>query len=150
MRGPVVVVLSEGDAAALGPQLVQAIRLAFVARGAPPPRLLLDLSEEINRAAGRSARTEPMAVSPQVSAGCGTAELPAAPDRPSSGQPVGLMTAIEAAEVAQCSASYIRRVIRRGDVQASRDRYGMWRVDPADLAAWLIQRRRKENERKAA
>lgn len=150
LSGPVVVVLPEGDAAALARQLVQVIQLGYVRRGAQPPRLLLDFASAVSRAARGSATPEPQrAASPQVTAGRGTAELPASADPSWSGQPVGLLTASEAARTAGVSASYLRRVIRRGDVQASQDRWGVWHVDPDGLAAWCGQRRRKERAKAA-
>lgn len=149
IHGPVVV-LDGADCAELARQLTRTIKLAYGAPGRPPPpRLLLDLADEISRAALSSASAEPRPeASPLVRAGVRNAELPAVADPSSSGQPV--ITATEAAETAGVSASYLRRALRRGDVQASRDRYGAWQVDADDLAAWLSERRRKERNRRAA
>ena len=47
------------------------------------------------------------------------------------------------------STGYLRRLIRQGDVEASRDRRGAYLVHMDSLAAWL-SRRRKERDRKAA
>ncbi len=145
LGGPVVV-LDGADCAVLGRQLVEALRLGYVARGAAPPRALLDFADQVNRADRSSAsgsawacRSGPVA-EPR--------NPPAAGGPPSSGQPV--LTATEAARAAEVSAGYLRRVLRRGDVEASRGGpRGSWLVHTDSLAAWIGQRR-EETKRKAA
>jgi excisionase family DNA binding protein len=144
LSGPVVI-LSGDDCAVLSRQLVEAIRLAYVARGRPPPRHLLDFAEEVSRAA-RSSATSPTAA--LASAAAGTVRFRTSPDLPACDEPVWL-TVTEAARVAEVSDGYMRRLARRGDVQASRGRRSAWLIDASSLAAW-ISRRRKEREGKAA
>jgi excisionase family DNA binding protein len=128
--GPVVVV-SGPELEALGHQLSMAIEYAFTARGKFPPRVLLDFSVAVNRAAGGSA---------------GSARNPALEGfSPSSGQLDDTLTVADAARIMECSASYVRRLIRRGDVEASREGHqGAYLVYAESLAAWIASRSRKE------
>ena len=59
LSGPVVV-LDSDDCAVLGRQLVEAVRLAYVARGRPPPHHLLDFASAVNRAARSSPSSAKM------------------------------------------------------------------------------------------
>lgn len=141
LSGAAVVVLDAQELPAMSRQLVEAIRRGYVARGLPPPRLLLDLAAEISRAARGTAGTAsgagqaPCAEPPKFRDG-------ADPER--SEQPVTL-TIREAAERAEVSGSYMRRLARRGDVEASRGDRSAWAVDADSLAAWLVGRRRNAN-----
>lgn len=138
LSGPVVI-LDGTDCAVLGQQLADTIQLAYNARGAPAPRALLDFSVAVNRLARRSS---------QDTAGSETTRFPAGPFLPPSEQPV-MLTATEAARIAQVSVQYTRKCLRRGDLRGSRGHQGAWRVDAVEVAAW-ISRRREENDPKAA
>ena len=67
------------------------------------------------------------------------AEFRTGPDLAAWPQPVHL-TVKEAATVAELSEGYVRRVIRRGDVEASRGPRG-YTLTADSLAAWLSRRR---------
>jgi hypothetical protein len=62
------------------------------------------------------------------------------------------MTVAEVAEAAEVSASYVRRVIRRGGIETvpRDDQSASYLVYTDSFAAWCVARRRKENNRKAA
>jgi hypothetical protein len=51
----VVVTLDEGDAAAFARQLVEVIRLGYLARGRTPPRLLVEVANAVSSAVRSSA-----------------------------------------------------------------------------------------------
>jgi excisionase family DNA binding protein len=129
----------------LGRHLVEAIRL-YLARGIPPPKLLIDHADEVNQAARSFAgfREEP-----QVSPARETVEASQGAILPGLPQPDWL-TASEAARLAGCSVQWMRKCLRGGDLTGSRGAGSAWRIDPAELDAWLVGRRRKENEQKAA
>jgi hypothetical protein len=147
VAGPVIV-LDAHDCALLGRQLVEAIRLGYVLRGQPPPRHLLEFAEQVN-AAVRGFADIP--ASPQVTEPHETAKAAVARSSAASDQPVIRLTADEAAKIAGMSVQHMRACLRRGEPQGSREGYqGAWRVDSDELAAWLSQKRRKENDRKAA
>jgi hypothetical protein len=140
LSGPSVVL--DGDAcAALAPWLVRAVRV-YVARGVPPPRPLLDLADEVSRAARFRADA-------QATARCGTGQFRSEPFSRPSDQPEWL-TVREAARVAAVSEGYVRRLARRRDVEASRGRSSAWLIDAGSLTAWAGSRNRKERKRKAA
>ena len=145
LGGPAVV-LDGADCAVLGRQLVEAIRLGYVARGRTPPRLLLDFASEVSRAA-RGFATVP--ADAQVSLRGELARVPAGPLPSSCGEPVWL-TAAEAARIAEVSVQTMRKCLRARDPRGSRGGHrSAWRVDASELAAWL-SRRRKERTQKAA
>ncbi len=144
LSGPVVV-LDGNDCAVLGPQLVAAIKLAYVTRGRPPPRHLLDFADQVNalvRAA--KGRTDAQANTPHgPAAGREWPLLPALDPEPAK------LTTNEAARLAEVDARTVRKWIQKRDLEASRDHKGAYLVDIGSLAA-VIGRRRKENQRKAA
>jgi hypothetical protein len=140
LGGPVVV-LDGPDCAVLGPQLVEAIRLAYTVRSGTAPHALLDFSDQVSRI-GR------FRVSAEAGAGRETGRLRAGLSSPSSDQPVWL-TADEAARIAGVSVQYMRRCLRRGDLKGTQGHRSAWRVDAVGLAAWMISRRR-EDQHKAA
>jgi hypothetical protein len=143
LSGPLIVL--DGDAcAALAPCLVQAVKL-YVARGAAPPRHLLDLADEVSRAARAAAEFRPSA---QVTGRPGTGRFRSGPTSRACEQPEWLSVR-EAARVAKVSDSYVRRLARRRDVEASRGRSGAWLIDANSLTAWADSRNRKECKRKA-
>lgn len=139
LSGPVVV-LDGTDCAVLGQQLADTIQLAYNARGAPPPRALLDFSVALNRLARGSQQAGP---------GRETIGFPAGPSLPASAQPV-MLTATEAARIAEVSVQYRRKCLRRGDLRGSRGRKGAWRVDAVEVAAWVGRRREEDDHRRAA
>lgn len=132
--GWVAITLDEREVSDVGRQLVEAIRLGWVVRGDHPPRLLLQLADQVNKAARSS----------------GSRNLPEFRDRasvPSSGQPV--LTVQEAGRVAGVSEGFVRRLARRGAVEAVRGSRSAWLIDASSLTAWMGQRR-KEHQRTAA
>lgn len=142
----VVVTLSEGDAASLAVQLSQCIQIAYNARGIHPPRLLLYLADEVNRAARSFADVRADA---QVRTRSELAQFRAEPFPSSCGEPVWL-SADEAARIAEVSVQTMRKCLREGDPQGSRGGHrSAWRVEASELARWLSWRR-KERTQKAA
>lgn len=145
IRGPVAVVFTEDDAAVLARQFGRALQLAYGAPGRPaPPERLLDFARQLSEAAGSAGSAQ----NPRSAPG-------AEPDRfrtgqflPLSAQPETL-TVTEAAGAAEVSTGYMRRLIRRGDVTASRDRRSAYLVNTASLVQWASGRR-KERAQKAA
>ena len=143
----VVVTLDEGDAAALARQLARAIRLGWVTRGQPPPRLLLDFAESLNRAARSSASGTQTR----------TSDLAAEPGNPQASTPLPrweqpeTLTVRDAAAAVGVSTSYLRRLIRKGaiDVMAPGHHQSAYAVYTDSLTAWA-SRRRRSHERKAA
>lgn len=136
-----VVVLNAGEADAAGRMLSEAIRYGYSARGWPVPPLLA----EWRRLLARSAQDR---VNWQAAGGAGPGEVCDGAPAPFSDQPARL-TVKEAANLAEVSEGHMRRLIRRGDVEASRGHRSAWAVDIPSLAAW-ISSRRKEHDRKAA
>lgn len=130
LGGRAVVIVDAGEAAALSRQLVEAIRLGYVARGRTPPRLLLDLAEGVSRAAA------------------GPRPPGAAPPPP---WPLGMapLTVAEAARLAAVSRSFITRGCRARWFEADRGRGGSWIIDPLSFAAWLAARDRARAGRAA-
>lgn len=144
LSGPVVVTLSQDDAATLGGQLAEALKLAYRARGQMPPSLLTAFSDRLNVAA-RAVRGQ---FPPQASMGRGPSGGQCGPPLPVSDQPATLTVALAAA-LAEVDPRTVRKWIARREVDASRGPRGAWRVDIASLASW-INARRKETELKAA
>jgi len=144
---PVITFRDEGEAAAFARQLVEVIRLGYVARGAHPPLLLLEGAERLSSAVrgsdGGSGQTGRSAQVP------GTSEPGGLPDPPACRKPV--LTATEAARYAEVSTEYLTRICR-GGVLGPRTRKvkGQWSVDSRELAAWCEATRRKENTQKDA
>lgn len=134
-------VMTPSEADVLGRQLGEAIRWGYTARGWQVPPLLA----EWRRILARAAQDHPY---PQVSAGDVPSGFRDDTTVPASEQPVRL-TATEAANLAGVSEGYMRRLIRRGDVEASRGRRGAWAVDISSLAAWISQRREERNSKVA-
>ena len=145
ISGPLII-LDERDCAALGRQLVEAIRLGYVAPGRVPPRALVEFADQVNRV----ARSATFRADPQVSPDSGTTEPVSGTVLPASGEPVKPLTTKEAAALAGVSEGFMRRRFREGDPHGSRGRRGAWFVDAAELGAWLASQRRKDQERKAA
>ncbi len=133
------------DCAMLGRQLVEALRLAYVARGRPAPVQLVDLADLVNKAARASAER---CVNTQVRGVIGGRGLRGGADRSDSGQPV-MLTVTEAARVALVSTRYMRELARKKVVDATRKPGGAWAVNAWSLAGW-ISRRLPDRERKAA
>jgi hypothetical protein len=145
VRRAVVVTLTEDDAAVLSRQLVEAIRLAYVARGRPPPHQLLTLSTAVSQAARSFAevRTEPQVGTPRELAPVRGGPVPS-----SSLEPVWL-SAEEAARVGKVTVQQMRKFLRRGDLKGERSGHrGSWLVGTNELGAWL-ERRRKERQKAA-
>jgi hypothetical protein len=122
-------------------ELGHGIKSGWDERGLARPRLLFAMLQ----AAARAEHEKP-----QVRPGDRTAGFGGAPILPASGQPDTWLTTSEAGGLAGCSQSFMCRVVRRGDVDASRGPGGAWRVDISSLNAWIVSRRRKESDRKAA
>lgn len=145
--------LDGADCAALGHQLADAIRLGWTVRGAAPPHALLELADRVN-AAVRAAETG--TGSGDVRAGRGRGpehrQFRVSPAASSCDQPVKLGTKLgtkEAAQAAEVSDGYMRRLCRQGVLGTRDEARGSWSIDSRELAAW-DSRRREERERKAA
>jgi hypothetical protein len=141
LNGPIVI-LGQADCEVLGRQLAKTLQLAYGAPGRPaPPRHLLSFAAELNRITRGSGEYRE---NTQVRTGRGTGEFRAEPSSQSCDQPVWL-TVQEAARVAEVSPSYMRRVIRKGDVEASQGHRSAYLVDTSSLAVWISQRERRED-----
>jgi len=147
LAGPVVV-LDGRDCAVLGPVLVQVIELAYTSRGTAPNAALLEFSNRVN-ALKRAFPFHEFPEDAQVSGGHETAKPGDWRSSRASDQPV-MLTATEAARIAEVSVQYMRAICRRGDeLRASRGgRKGAWLIDADDLAGWISERR-EVNEQKA-
>lgn len=145
LGGPVVV-LSGPELGELGRQLSEAIRRGWGARQAPPPRALLDLAITVNKLAGSagsgSGRRSGMAAEPERFRDGGLAGAWSQP---------AIVSIAEAARAAEVSEGYVRRLVRRRDIEASQDRPGgAYRVQTDSLAAWMDRRRKEASEPEAA
>jgi hypothetical protein len=144
LSGPVVLVLSQDEATALGRQLGETLRLAYRSRG-QVPSLLTAFAGRLN-AAARAARGR---VPAQVSTGCGPAGGRSGAPLPVSDQPVTL-TVAQAAVLAEVDARTVRKWIARRQVEAARGPGGAYEVDIASLALRISERRREDSYPKAA
>lgn len=137
LAGPAVI-LDAADCPVLGRQLVEAVRLAYVARGRTPPRLLLQFADLLN-CAGRSSAAAPGTSrseggSRQQNTGTGA-------DRAWWRQPDIVLTVAGAAQAAGVSHSYIRRLCREGTVYAVQAApAGQWLIDAEGFAGWQRER----------
>jgi hypothetical protein len=147
LAGPIVA-LDGRDCAQLGRALVQAIDLAYTSRGTSPPAVLLEFSNRVN-ALNRAFPFREFPADAQVRPTCETAKPGDWRFSQVSDQPV-MLTATEAARIAEVSVQYMRAICRRGDdLQASRGGHqGAWLIDADDLAVW-ISRRREVTEQEA-
>jgi excisionase family DNA binding protein len=146
LAGPVVI-LDGRDCAVLARQLVEAIRLGYTVRDRPPPRALLDLAGRLNVIARGSGEDRDDC---QDTGHDGPGRFRVSLPLPSSGQPATGLTVAEAARLGAVSEGYLRKLIRRGDIEASRDgRSAGYLVRADSVAAWASQRR-EERDRKAA
>ena len=145
LSGPVVIYLSQDEAAALGRDLAQVLRLAHGTRGQAPPALLEAFSGRLN-AVARAARGRDQG---QVSVPRGLPQGRSAPPLPPSEQPARL-TVAQAATLAEVDPRTMRKWIQRRHVDACRGPRGALLVDIASLAAWISQRRKEERHREAA
>jgi hypothetical protein len=139
----VILSLDEAEAGALARQVAEAVRLAYTARGRPPPHLLLEVARSLRGAA--RGRVAPLASTPSG--------LPGGPEvafLSSSDQPATTLGTDEAARLGEVHPRTIRKWIQRGRVQARRGPRGDLRVDIASLAAYLSERRKEHENRKAA
>lgn len=141
-------VLDGRDCALLARVLARAIRRDHGAPGRPPPPLwLLDMAAAAAAVAGAEP-AEPR--SGWSGAGAEPAEPHGGAVVERSGQP-DVLSVAEAAMRARVSEGYVRRMIRRGDLEASRDRrQGAYAIDSACFAAWCSARSRTGRSRKAA
>ena len=149
LTGPAVVVTGP-ELEALGRQLTEAIHRGWGIRHAAPPRVLLDFAIAVSKLTPGTPGTG----RPGSAAGQGAAAEPRNTSRPPgagmSGQPVKTLSVKEAAQAAEVSESYVRRLVRDGNLEV-RDSQGPGYAIYADsLAAWQEHRRRKENNPKAA
>ena len=140
LSGPVVIVLSQDEAEALGGELAEALRIAHRARGQHPPARLEAFSGRLN-AAARAARGQ---VPGQASGGPGPARGRSARPLPASDQPATL-TVAQAAVLAEVDPRTVRKWLARRQVEAARGPKGAYRVDIASLAAWISQRRKEDS-----
>jgi hypothetical protein len=133
---------TQDEVTVLRRQVAEALKFGYVVRGRQLPRLLAEVGREL--ACASQCRENP-----QASLANGTAGFRDAPSLSVSEQPVRL-TVKEAACLAKVSEGYMRRLIRRGDVEAIRGYRGAWQVDISSAGAWIASQRRKERDRKAA
>jgi hypothetical protein len=138
----VVVVLTGDEAEAIGRMLGEAIKYAYQARGWPVPPLLAEWRGLLARSA--KGRAFPQVPGSDVAAG-----VRDGPPLPLSEQSARL-TVREAACLARVSEGHMRRLIRRGDVEAIRSHGGAWAVDISSASAWITSQRRKERDQKVA
>lgn len=142
LDGPVII-LDGADCAVLGRQLVEAIRLGYTRRGGAPPHALLEFADRVNAIARFRATA-------QASPGHETGRFPVSPSLPSSDQEPVWLTATEAARIAEVSVQLMRMCLRKGHLKGTRGHRSAWRVDAVDLAAWMVSRRRDDDDTKAA
>lgn len=130
---PAGVLLTAADCARLDALLMRALREAQLRDGAIP-RSLLDVAADIHHLAGEYR------ASVLVGHGSGTA-LAEIGSAGGSSAVMERLTVQQAARLTGTSESYLRRLARRGDVQASRTgRRGEWQLDGGTLAAWAAGR----------
>lgn len=141
-QGGVVVVLTADEADAAGRMLGEAIKYGYLARGWQVPPLLAEWRGLLARSAKDRAFS-------QVTGGDVPAEVRDEASLPFSDQPVRL-TVKDAAFLAKVTEGYMRRLIRRGDVEAIRGHRGAWAVDISSASVWIASQRRKEQDRNAA
>jgi excisionase family DNA binding protein len=143
--GPAITV-SGPDLLLLDRQLRAALQRAYGAPGQLVPRWLLDYAIAVNKLAG--------------SAGSGSGRRSGAgaePEKFRDGGRAGAwpqpatVSVTEAARAAEVSEGYVRRLVRRRDIEASRDRPGgAYRVQADSLAAWMDRRRKEATDPEAA
>ena len=144
-----VIGLTEREVETLSRWLPAAVKRMHGAPGRPPaPKAVLDLASEISDAAVSSARFREFHPELEVSAPAEPAGCAAAAQASRSGAE---LTVREAAERVQVSESFMRRLARRKVVRADGGGRGSaWSIDAASLAAWDRQRRKGNDNRKAA
>jgi excisionase family DNA binding protein len=145
LDGPAIVV-SGPELQVLDRQLRGALRRAYGRPGQVVPRWLLDFAIAVNKLAG--------------SAGTGSGCRSGAGAEPAwfrDGGPAGAwpqpaeVSVTEAARAAEVSEGYVRRLVRRRDIEASQDRPGgAYRVQTDSLAAWMDKRRKEATDPEAA
>jgi hypothetical protein len=145
LSGPVVLVLGQDEATALGRQLAETLRLAYRSRGQMPPSLLTAFADRLSTAA-RAARGQ---VPAQVTAGGGPGKGRSGPPLPVSEQPATL-TVDQAAVLAEVDPRTVRKWIARREVEAARGPRGAYRVDIASLGLWISEHRKGDCYPKAA
>ena len=133
---------TQDEVTVLRRQVAEALKFGYVVRGRELPRLLAEVGREL-------ACADLSRENSQVSVPNGTAGFRDETPLSVSDQPVRL-TVKEAACLARVSEGYMRRLIRRGDVEAIRGHRGAWAVDIPSASVWIASQRRKEHERKAA
>jgi excisionase family DNA binding protein len=134
---PSGVLLTDAECARLDHVLMRALRDAHMRDGGAP-QWLLDVAADIHQRAGEFRKTA------LVSLGSGTVVDESGSG---SGSWVGTeqLTVQQAANLTGASDSYLRRMARRGDVQASRSGVrGEWVFDGGSLAAWAAGRNNKK------
>ena len=148
LNGPVAVVPAT---VALGDQLAEAVQGAWMKRGKLPPKEFLDLAVAVNQLAagsapGSGANTNNgwsgTQAEPRNSPGW---QFPACSDQP-------VMTVTAVARAAEVSATYVRRVVRRGGISSMPrdDQSAPYVLFTESAVAWMTSRRRVVNHRKAA
>lgn len=145
LSGPVVITLSQDEAAAVGRELAEMLRLAHRGRGQIPPARLTAFSDRLN-AAARAAKGR---IPAQVSTGTGPAGGRYGPPLPVSEKPVTL-TVAQAAVLAEVDARTVRKWIARRQVEAARGPGGAYEVDIASLGLWISEHRKGDCYPKAA
>lgn len=135
--GPLIILTAE-DCRRLRQPLKDALDYGWLARGWVPPVALLELSDHVHR----TAKYRPPA---QVSGHAGTSELQDVED-PAGSETI---TVTEAANLTAYSSSYLRRLLRRGDLIGTRGQAGKWEVDVESLQS-LIDNRTSRRTTKAA
>jgi excisionase family DNA binding protein len=137
----VFIILTPDEADAAGRMLGEAIKFGYLARGWPVPPLLAEWRRKL-------ASTAQDRLTSQVTGGVGTGEDREG-DRVQGSEEPARLTVQEAGNLTGLSEGYVRKLIRRGAVDAVRGQGSAWAVDIASLAVWIRQRR-KERDHKAA
>jgi excisionase family DNA binding protein len=140
------ITISGPDVLLLDRHLRATLRRAYRGPGQLVPRWMLDFAITVNKLAG-SAGSGP---------GCGSGAV-AEPARFRAGGTAGAwpqpatVSVAEAARAAEVSEGYVRRLVRRRDIEASQDwPGGAYRVRTDSLAAWMDRRRKEATDPEAA
>jgi excisionase family DNA binding protein len=134
----VFVILTPDEADAAGRMLGEAIKFGYLARGWPVPPLMAEWRRKLaSSAQDRMNAQVTMGVGPHEDRGGGGVQGSEEPAR---------LTVQETANLAGLSEGYVRKLIRRGAVDAVRGQGSAWAVDIASLAAWIRQRRTERDK----
>lgn len=145
-----MVVITGPELEVLGRQLGEAIRRGWGVRQAAPPHELLEFAIAVNKLAAGARRTGRSGSGAGQRGSAEPRNTRIVPGAEVSGQPARTLSVQEAAQAAEVSESYVRRLVRERILEVRDSQGPRYAIYADSLAAWQERRRRKENDPKAA